>query len=73
MTHNELKKYFTITINEYTFVPMIKEDDKYYYVEYIDQHISNFGFAITKQSHMGAIKRTMMEDIIKLLKEGGLL
>ena len=39
MTHQELKKYFTIT----------------------------------KQSHMGAIKRTITEDTIDLLKEAGLL
>lgn len=69
----DLKTYFTITINEYKFIPKITEDEQYYYAEYIDQHIPNFGFAITKGSHMGAIKRTMTEDIINLLKEGGLL
>lgn len=68
----DLKQHFTIKINEYEFVPHITEDDKYIYVEYINDVIKHRGFAITKSSHMGAIKRDITDEIYKEFKKKGL-
>lgn len=70
MTFEELKTYFTITINEYNFVPQIYEDKYYYHLEYLDNNFM-LGFGVTKGSHMGVIKREITDSIIQELKSKG--
>lgn len=68
----ELKKQFTIRINEHKFVPQVYEDEKYIHLEYLDDNFM-LGFAVTKGSHMGVIKRTITNDICNELKAKGVL
>lgn len=68
----ELKKQFTIRINEHEYIPQVYEDNKYYHLEYLDDNFM-LGFAITKGSHMGVIKNEITNSIIGELKEKGVL
>lgn len=72
MTFEELKKRFTITINEHRFVPQIYEDEKYYHLEYLNNNFM-LGFAVTKGSHMGVIKNEITNSILDKLKSKGVL
>lgn len=62
-----LTKHFTITIDNEVFVPTVTEDEKYYYIEYFDNNPRR-GFAVTKSSHMGAIKLTIINELSRDLK-----
>lgn len=68
----ELKKQFTIIINEHKYVPQVYEDNKYYHLEYLDDNFM-LGFAVTKGSHMSIIKNEITNCIIGELKKKGVL
>ena len=72
MSFEELKEFFTIKINENKYIPQIYEDDKYIHLEYLDNNFM-LGFAVTKGSHMGIIKRTITDEIYNELKTKGVL
>lgn len=68
-----LKEFFTIIIDSFIFVPTIKEDDKYIYVEYINTALPNRGFAIRKPSNFVVSKKSITADLYSDLQERGLL
>lgn len=72
MSFEELKEFFTIRINNNKYVPQIYDDDRYIHLEYLDDNFM-LGFAVTKSSHMGIIKRTITDSIYEELKEKGVL
>lgn len=72
MSFEELKEFFTIRINNNKYVPQIYDDDRYIHLEYLDDNFM-LGFAVTKSSHMGIIKRTISDSIYEELKEKGVL
>lgn len=72
MSFEELKEFFTIRINNNKYVPQIYDDDRYIHLEYLDDKFM-LGFAVTKSSHMGIIKRTITDSIYEELKEKGVL
>ena len=67
-----LTKYFTIRNKSVKYVPQIYDDDRYIHLEYLDDNFM-LGFAVTKSSHMGIIKRTISDSIYEELKEKGVL
>lgn len=67
----DLKELFTININTLLFVPTIKEDKRYYHIEYHNKLFNQLHFAITKSSHMKATKITIKNEIYKELKKRG--
>lgn len=72
MIFEELKEFFTIRINNNKYVPQIYDDDRYIHLEYLDDNFM-LGFAVTKSSHMGIIKRTITDSIYEELKKKGVL
>lgn len=72
MSFEELKEFFTIRINNNKYVPQIYDDGRYIHLEYLDDNFM-LGFAVTKSSHMGIIKRTISDSIYEELKEKGVL
>lgn len=72
MTFEELKKQFTIKINEHEFVPQVYEDEKYYHLEYLNDNFM-LGFAVTKGSHIGVIKNEITNSILDELQSKGVL
>lgn len=68
----DLKDFFTININSRIFVPTIKEDKRYYHIEYKSNIFGELHFAVTKSSYMKAIKITIQNDIYDELKIRGI-
>lgn len=68
-----LKEFFTIIIDSFIFVPTIKEDDKYIYVEYINTTLPNRGFAIKKPSNFRTSKKSITADLYSDLQKRVLL
>lgn len=68
-----MKDIFTININSRVFIPMIKEDKAYYYIDYIG-HRQPFkkGYAVLKKDiadtkKLKRIKLLIKQDIYELL------
>lgn len=72
MSFEELKEFFTIKINENKYTPQIYEDARYIHLEYLNNNFM-LAFAVTKQSHMGIIRRTITDSIYEELKKKGVL
>lgn len=67
-----LKDFFTININCGLFIPTIKEDEKYYHIEYNrNKPTGAMHFAVMKTSNLRMAKKTISCDIYNRLKERG--
>lgn len=67
-----LKDFFTININCRFFIPTIKEDEKYYHIEYNrNKSTGVMHFAVMKTSNLRMAKKTIACDIYNILKERG--
>lgn len=72
MTIYELKKQFTIIINEHEFVPQVTYNETYYNLEYLNDNFM-LGFAVAKGSHVGVIKNEITNSILDELQSKGVL